>query len=109
METSKSGALAPRERLEKDQSLSLRHALPRFFLWLLPFFFPLQLASIGIFHQYRTRPGNDNFEFGWEMGRIGRSIAQGQGFSSPYNGNTGPTAWEAPPLSIFFSAGGLTY
>src|ERR1700757_770313 len=104
METSKSGALAPRERLEKDQSLSLRHALPRFFLWLLPFFFPLQIASIGIFHQYRTRPGNDNFEFGWEMGRIGRSLALGQGFSNPYEGNTGPTAWE-PPLYPFLIGG----
>ena len=74
-----------------------RPALPRFFLWLLPLSFALQVAAIGAFHQYRTRPGNDNFEFGWEMGRVGRSIALGHGFSSPYDGDTGPTAWE-PPL-----------
>jgi len=78
--------------------------LPPFFLWLLPLSFVLQVASIGIFHQYRVRPGHDNFEFGWEMGRIGRSIAQGQGFSSPYEGNTGPTAWE-PPLYPFLIGG----
>ena len=78
--------------------------LPAFFLWLLPLSFALQVASIGIFHQYRVRPGNDNFEFGWEMGRIGRSIAQGQSFSSPYEGNTGPTAWE-PPLYPFLIGG----
>jgi len=78
--------------------------LPRFFVWLLPLSFLLQIAAIGILHQYRTRPGNDNFEFGWEMGRIGRSIAQGQGFSSPYEGNTGPTAWE-PPLYPFLIGG----
>ena len=78
--------------------------VPRFFLWLLPLSFVLQLASIAIFHQYRTRPGNDNFEFGWEMGRIGRSIALGQGFSSPYEGNTGPSAWE-PPLYPFLIGG----
>jgi hypothetical protein len=76
---------------------SPRPALPRFFLWLLPLSFALQVAAIGAFHQYRTRPGDDNFEFGWEMGRVGRSIALGHGFSSPYEGNTGPTAWE-PPL-----------
>jgi hypothetical protein len=104
MATWKSGPSAPRERSENAQGLAPRTGPPRFFLWLLPLSFVLQVASIGVFHQYRTRPGNDNFEFGWEMGRIGRSIAQGQGFSSPYNGNTGPTAWE-PPLYPFLIGG----
>ena len=74
-----------------------RPALPKSFLWLLPLSFVLQLASIGILQQYKTRSGEDNFGFGFEMGRIGRSIALGHGFSSPYEGNTGPSAWE-PPL-----------
>ncbi len=81
-----------------------RPALPRFFLWLLPLSFLLQVAAIGILHQYRVRPGTDHFEFGWEMGRVARSIAQGHGFSSPYEGNTGPTAWE-PPLYPYLMAG----
>ena len=81
-----------------------RPALPRFFLWLLPLSFALQVATIGAFHQYRTRPGDDNFEFGWEMGRVARSIALGHGFSSPYGGNTGPTAWE-PPLYPYLMGG----
>ncbi len=38
------------------------------------------------------------------MGRVARSIAQGHGFSSPYQGNTGPTAWE-PPLYPYLMAG----
>lgn len=38
------------------------------------------------------------------MGRVGRSIALGQGFSSPYEGNTGPTAWE-PPLYPYLMGG----
>jgi 4-amino-4-deoxy-L-arabinose transferase-like glycosyltransferase len=79
-------------------------ALPRFFLWLLPLSFLLQVAAIGALHQYRTRQGDDHFEFGWEMGRVGRSIAQGHGFSSPYEGNTGPTAWE-PPLYPYLIGG----
>jgi len=81
-----------------------RPALPKSFLWLLPLSFVLQLASIGVLHEYRTRPGEDNFGFGWEMGRIGRSIAQGHGFSNPYEGNTGPSAWE-PPLYPFLIGG----
>ena len=77
---------------------------PEFFVWLLPLSFLLQIAAIGALHQYRTRPDHDNFAFGWEMGRIGRSIAEGQGFSSPYEGDTGPSAWE-PPLYPFLIGG----
>lgn len=87
----------------RPMATSSRPALPRFFLWLLPLSFLLQLAAIAIFHQYRTRTGDDHFEFGWEMGRVARSIALGHGFSSPYEGNTGPTAWE-PPLYPYLMA-----
>ena len=66
--------------------------------------FLLQLVAIGVLRQYRTRPGEDNFGFGFEMGRVGRSIALGQGFSNPYGGNTGPTAWE-PPLYPYLIGG----
>ena len=38
------------------------------------------------------------------MGRIGRSLALGQGFSNRFNATTGPTAWE-PPLYPFVMAG----
>jgi len=44
---------------------------------------------IGVFHQYRTRPEDDHFAFGWEMGRVARSIALGQGFANPYGGQNG--------------------
>lgn len=81
-----------------------RRSLPKFFLWLLPLSFALQVAAIGALHQYRTRPGDDHFEFGWEMGRVARSIATGHGFSSPYDGDTGPSAWE-PPIYPYLMAG----
>src|SRR5579863_3266142 len=71
--------------------------MPRSILWLTLLSFLLQVAMIGVFRQYRTRPVEDHFAFGWEMGRVARSIALGQGFSNPYGGNTGPSAWE-PPL-----------
>jgi len=102
METQKSGTSGSHEQPEGP--LNTRAGFPRFFRWLLPLSFALQIASIGILHQYRVRPGNDNFDFGWEMGRVARSIALGQGFSSPYEGNTGPTAWE-PPLYPFLMGG----
>jgi len=44
-----------------------------------------------------VRPEEENFDFGFEMGRIARALAQGEGFSNPFNETTGPTAWE-PPL-----------
>jgi 4-amino-4-deoxy-L-arabinose transferase-like glycosyltransferase len=65
--------------------------------------FVVQVAVIGIFRQYRTRTIEDHFGFGFEMGRVGRSIALGQGFSNPYGDDTGPSAWE-PPLYPYLIA-----
>jgi 4-amino-4-deoxy-L-arabinose transferase-like glycosyltransferase len=79
-------------------------SLPRFLLWLVVWSFVLQVAAIGALHEYRTRPIEDHFAFGWEMGRVARSIALGQGFSNPYDANTGPTAWE-PPLYPYLMSG----
>ena len=78
--------------------------IPKSVLWMVLWSFVLQVAMIGVFHEYRTRPQEDHFGFGWEMGRVARSIALGQGFSNPYGGNTGPTAWE-PPLYPYLMAG----
>lgn len=41
-------------------------------------------------------PKHDHWSFGYETGRIARSIAEGHGFSSPLFGDTGPTAWMTP-------------
>jgi len=66
--------------------------------------FALQVVAIGMTHQFRPRAQDDHFGFGWEMGRIGRSLAMGQGFSNPYGDSTGPTAWE-PPLYPLLTGG----
>ena len=47
-------------------------------------------------HSYRFRTTDANFSFGWEIGRIAYSLATGHGFSSPFGGDTGPSAWTAP-------------
>jgi len=49
--------------------------IPRSVFWLVLWSFVLQVAMIGAFHQYRTRPIEDHFAFGWEMGRVARSLA----------------------------------
>src|ERR1700732_3370861 len=64
----------------------------------------LRLAVITIGHTYRITPRRDHFQFGWEMGRIARSVAQGQGFTSPTDPPTGPSAW-APPVYPYVLAG----
>jgi hypothetical protein len=59
--------------------------------------FGLRVAVILIGHTYKIRVDQGHFNFGWEMGRIARSLATGQGFANPFNGFSGPTAW-CPPI-----------
>jgi 4-amino-4-deoxy-L-arabinose transferase-like glycosyltransferase len=66
--------------------------------------FALRAAYILLGHTYKFRLADDHFGFGWEMGRVGRAIATGYGFSNPFDGLTGPTAWE-PPLYPYVIGG----
>lgn len=59
--------------------------------------FAVRVLYITLAHSYRFKPFLDHFQFGWEMGRVGRALATGYGFADPFNGHTGPTAW-FPPL-----------
>jgi len=74
------------------------------FLWMVVVGFALRFGYIVIDHTYKFRTQDNNFSFGFEMGRIGRAIATGQGFADPFEGHTGPTAWE-PPLYPYLIAG----
>ena len=56
----------------------------------------LRVLVITVGHTYKITPRRDHFQFGWETGRIARSIALGQGYASPTDLQTGPTAWTAP-------------
>ena len=88
------GAGPPRRRNIPRESTaqSFRHSI--FFIVLIAFL--LRLAVITVGHTYRITPRRDHFQFGWEMGRLARSIAQGRGFSSPTDLASGPSAWAAP-------------
>jgi 4-amino-4-deoxy-L-arabinose transferase-like glycosyltransferase len=56
----------------------------------------LRLAVMSFLYPERTDPARDHWRCGGEAGRVARSIVQGEGFSNPLFGRTGPTAWLAP-------------
>jgi 4-amino-4-deoxy-L-arabinose transferase-like glycosyltransferase len=66
--------------------------------------FILRFGFVLVAHTYRFKSAEGNFGFGYEMGRIAAALASGHGFSNPFQGPTGPTAWE-PPLYPFIIAG----
>ena len=66
------------------------------FFWMVVIGFALRLGLIVVAHTYKFKDYDHDFSFGWEMGRIGRAIANGRGFDDPFDGQTGPTAWECP-------------
>jgi 4-amino-4-deoxy-L-arabinose transferase-like glycosyltransferase len=72
--------------------------------WVVLIAFVLRFGWIVVAHTYKFKTFEDNFSFGWEMGRIGRSLAQGQGFSNPFSATTGPTAWEPPVYPFLIAA-----
>ena len=79
------------------------HIRPSTF-WMVTIALLLRLGWLVLGHTYRFKSADNNFGFGWEMGRIGAAIASGRGFSDPFGPPTGPTAWE-PPLYPYLIAG----
>lgn len=73
-------------------------------VWIVIVALGLRVGWILIGHTYKFKAADNNFGFGWEMGRIGASLAAGHGFSSPFGPTTGSTAWE-PPLYPYLTAG----
>jgi 4-amino-4-deoxy-L-arabinose transferase-like glycosyltransferase len=49
-------------------------------------------------------PNRGHWEFGYEIGRVARSIVEGSGFSNPYWANTGPTALLTPVYPYFLAS-----
>lgn len=72
--------------------------------WIVSIALLLRVGWIIIGHTYKFKTADNNFSFGWEMGRIGAALASGHGFSNQFGPPTGPTAWE-PPLYPYLIAG----
>ena len=66
--------------------------------------FLVRVLYMTLAHTYRFPNFPDHFSFGWEMGRIGRALATGRGFSDPFSGHTGPTAWVGPIYPLLVGA-----
>ena len=64
----------------------------------------LRLLVMGFVYKMQLDPAQDHWTFGWENGRVARSIVTGRGFSSPYPEPSGPTAL-MPPLYAYLLAG----
>jgi 4-amino-4-deoxy-L-arabinose transferase-like glycosyltransferase len=80
------------EDVYKPKTANLRGSL----FWMMMVALVLRLAVMTFLYPERTDSARDHWRAGGEAGRIARSIVQGEGFSNPLFGKTGPTAWLAP-------------
>src|SRR5271156_3073710 len=65
--------------------------------------FVVRVLYLTLAHTYRIRAYDDHMLFGEEMGRIARALATGFGFSDPFRGHTGPTAWVGPLFPLLLA------
>lgn len=72
--------------------------------WILAAGLCVRLVAVFFLYHDQLAPQRDHFEFGWELGRVAQSVAEGRGFASPLFGDTGPTAW-LPPVFVYILAG----
>jgi Dolichyl-phosphate-mannose-protein mannosyltransferase len=56
----------------------------------------VRLMVVAFVYRGFLDPRRDHWEFGYEIGRVARSLATGHGYANPYWGNTGPTALLTP-------------
>jgi 4-amino-4-deoxy-L-arabinose transferase-like glycosyltransferase len=66
--------------------------------------FLLRAGYVTIAHTYRFSPFEDHFTFGYEMARVARALVTGFGYSDPFSGHTGPTAWVPPVYPLLIAA-----
>jgi 4-amino-4-deoxy-L-arabinose transferase-like glycosyltransferase len=77
----------------------------RLLLWVVLAALAVRLVVVAVVYPGFLAPGRDHWEFGYETGKIARSIVQGHGFANPYyGGDTGPTA-EVAPILPYMMAG----
>lgn len=66
--------------------------------------FAIRIIPSLLLYDMQFSPETGNYEFGWELGRVARSLAEGRGFGSPIDGETGPTSW-LPPIPVMLLSG----
>ena len=77
-------------------------------VWMVLFGLVARVLYIVFAHSYRFSTAHWSI---FEMANLGYSLAAGHGFSSPFGGDTGPSAWTAPlypwVISLAFRAFGI--
>ena len=63
----------------------------------------LRIALVFALHTYEISAADDHWAFGWETGRIARSVAVGNGFADPFIAPSGPTAWVVPGYPLLLA------
>jgi Dolichyl-phosphate-mannose-protein mannosyltransferase len=80
-------------------------------LWVVTAALAARLVVMAFLYTEQLDPANDHWKFAYETGRIARSLATGQGFSSPLFESTGPTAFLTPVypgiVALFFKIFGI--
>ena len=66
--------------------------------------FAVRVLYMTLAQTWKIRVLMDHFQFGWELGRIARSVALGQGYANPFLGHTGPTTWIPPLYTLLVAA-----
>jgi len=73
-------------------------------LWMVLTALALRLTVVAFLYPERLDPDRDHWRFAGETGRISRSLVEGQGFSNPLSGQTGPTALVPPVYPYILAA-----
>jgi hypothetical protein len=68
----------------------------RWLFWTVLAGWSVRLVVVAFVYKGFLDPRRDHWEFGYEIGRVARSLAMGLGYANPYWGNTGPTALLTP-------------
>jgi 4-amino-4-deoxy-L-arabinose transferase-like glycosyltransferase len=63
----------------------------------------LRLVAIAFLYRNTWNDYQNHLLFGFEIGRIARSLASGQGYANPMNVETGPTAWMTPVYTLLLA------
>lgn len=66
--------------------------------------FAVRLIVMALFYHVSFDARFDHWYFGYEEGRVARSIATGRGFGNPLWGLSGPTSWYAPIYPYILAA-----
>jgi hypothetical protein len=64
----------------------------------------VRLVFVGFLYRATWNDFRDHLLFGFEIGRIARSIAAGHGYGNPFSAETGPTAWMTPVYPYILAA-----